>query len=224
MPAYISVTFEKDLLPNNGPVRIITRNRDDGGVPPQPNASYFPTQPDLYRQFIVGEYVSDTVGERFLRVATLAEMTSVPSQALIGLRDVSVDFVAAGTAPGDVINLFPPPDVWISGEYPTPTFTTVVSAVLNSTDILVALPFPDFRTNLPWSIPTRSLLSTSGTTRRSGFAVGPFLFRDSRFQTYYDDAATAERFVSAVKTQLTSLANAATGSGLVDESFTAVPS
>ena len=45
-------------------------------VPPVPTLSYFPTEPDLLRDFVLLEYVNDAVGERLVRVANINDINT----------------------------------------------------------------------------------------------------------------------------------------------------
>jgi hypothetical protein len=225
MPAYISARFEKTLLSTSDQVRVIVRNLDQGDVPPAPSVTYFPTQPSGMQTFIVGEYVNDTVGERFKRVASLADTTGITSRALDTFDAALGNFVVAGVAPGDILEItLPDATLWTSEEYPTASpFQFSVVAVVSPTRLRVAQPFPAFGRDLTWSIPARSINNTDGITHRNGNPVGPVEFLDRRFNTYFLNALDAENFVSAAKASLDTLANEGTGSALTNESYTAGP-
>lgn len=225
MAGYISARFEMDELPTSNQVRIIIRNLDQGSVPPSPGPSYFPTDPDDLQSFLVLEYVSDAIGERYIRVADLADVAALNALPLNTLEDVGVDFVAAGVVNGDVIEIVQPDtELWNSEEYPSITYQFAVQSVLSSTQITIAGAFPAFANGLNWSIATRSLSGTAGVTHREGSPAGGTLFRDTRFNRYFTEAVAATNYVTAVKAGMDALATEVTGAGLVSESYTASPS
>jgi len=226
--AYVSATFEKTNLPDSGRVRIIARYLDQGPVPPPPSPTYFPTIPSELRVFAIAEYVNDSVGERWVRVATLADISGISSiteRKLTTFESALGNFVASGVLPGDVLELIiPEPAQWTSIEYPgTNPFSFVITAVLSPTQLTITPPLPSFRSNINWSIPARTINNNDGVARRDGSPTGPVLVRDSRFDAYFPDAVAAENFVAATKAGLDALANTSTGSELVNENYTGVP-
>lgn len=224
MAGYISARFEKTDLPTSGLVRIVVRNLDQGTVPPAPTSSYFPTEPNTLRPFLVLEYVSDSVGERYVRVADLSDLTTYSQVALDTFEDGSADFVSAGVIPGDLITVFPSDtEQWTSEEYPGSTFTFSVASVLSATQIQLTKPLPVFQRDLSWAIDERGISGTTGITRRNGSPAVATTFLDVRFNNYFSDALTAENFTVAVKSGLDGLATESTGSGLTSESYTATP-
>lgn len=222
MVSAVSAKFEKDLITSTGEVRVIVKNLDEGRIPPSPSSTYFPTEPNSIRDFIVIEYVSDTIGERFARVATLSDFSSLDTKKLIEFEDSAADFVFAGVTSGDTLEVSLSDDtIWTSDEYPSGNpFVFVVDSVLSATKLKVFLPFPAFATNLSWSIPSRSITGSAGATRREGSPAGSTEFLDRRFNNYLDTAAEAESFVAATKADMESLATNSTGDGLTDEKFT----
>jgi hypothetical protein len=225
MASYVSAYFEKTALPASGRSRVIVRMLDDGTVPPQPSATYFPTSPDELNTFSVVEYVNDVVGERYVRVATLADMSSITALPLDTFESAGADFVTAAVVPGDLLELIiAEPAAWTSDEYPTGNpFTFVVTAVISATRLQVTPNFPAFGANLVWSVPARGVSGVNGVTHRQGTPAGPVLVRDTRFNSYWSDAVTADSFVAATKAQLDSLARESNGAGLVSESYTGAP-
>lgn len=224
MAGYISARVEQDALPTSNQVRAIIRNVDQGVVPPTPNATYFPTDPDDLRAFLVLEYVSDVIGERYVRVATLADLTAYAVTPLNTFEDLSTDFVAAGVTAGDIIEIVQPDsELWNSEEYPTTVFQFAVATVVSTTQITVEGALPSFQTSLNWSLSARGISGTAGVTRREGTPAGGTLFRDSRFNRYFTDAVASTDYVSAVKAGMTTLATEVTGDGLIAETFTVSP-
>lgn len=225
MAAFISARFEKTLLPVSDQVRVIVRSLDQGDVPPLPSATYFPTQPTAFRDFIVGEYVNDVVGERFARIASLADTTTLSVLSLNTFEAALGNFVVAGVAAGDILEVqLPDATVWTSEEYPTASpFQFLIASVVSATRLTVSQPFPSFLANATWSIPARSINNTDGVTHRSGSPAGPVEFLDQRFNSYFLNALDAENFVIATKASMETLTNAGTGDALVSESFTAGP-
>lgn len=222
MVSAVSAKFEKDLLTSTGEVRVIVKNLDEGRIPPSPSSTYFPTEPNTIRDFMVIEYVSDTVGERFSRVATLSDFSTLDTKKLIEFEDPDVDFTAEGVVSGDTLEVNLSDDaIWKSDDYPSGNpFVFVIDSVLSSTKLKLFTPFPAFATSLSWSIPDRSLTGSAGVTRREGSPVGPITFLDRRFNNYLDTAAEAEAFVAATKADMETLATNSTGDGLIDEKFT----
>lgn len=223
MTSFLSADFEKDFLSTSDQVRVIVRNRDDGVVPPSPSATYFPTEPDALRGFIVVEYVSDVIGERFVRVATTTDFSTLTARPLDTFEDLGTDFVIGGVATGDLIEItLADPQLWTSAEYPgTSPFTFVVSSVISATQITTSTPLPAFAAGLNWSIPSRSITGTAGVTRRQGSPAGPAELLDTRFNNLFSSAILAENFVAATKASMTILASNDAAANLVDESFTA---
>lgn len=222
MSAYISATFEKTLLPATSQVRVILRNRDDGGVPPSPSVSYFPTNPDDLKYNIVGQFLSRTQGESFIAIATLADLTNVsrPVRALDTLEDLATDFVTAGVDHNDLLTVtLSDVEPWNSDVYSGNPFQFTVQSV-TTTRITVTPPFPAFANTLSWAIPARSLSGIAGVTIRNGNPGNTLFFRDSRFQRYYSTALEAETSVIAMKASLTSLATATVGATLTTEVVT----
>ena len=225
MTAYVSAAFENAFLPASGRVRVVVRNLDQGNVPPSPSSSYFPTQPQSLQNFVVGEYVNDAVGERWSNVATLSDITTKTIRRLDTLESPTGNFLVAGVAVGDVINVVvPEPAAWTSSEYPSSNpFQFSVLAVISATQLQVSPAFPAFLNGFNFSIPTRSLNRNDGVTRRNGSPAGPALFLDSRFNVYYENSVDAVNFVAAVKAGLDALAGNSTATTLVDENYTASP-
>jgi len=226
MTAYVSATFEKTLLPGSGRVRIIIRSLDQGPVPPLPSPVYFPTQPDDLNVFGVMEYVNDVTGERWVRVATLADFTGIAAVPLDTFEAATGNFLVAGVLPGDVLQLSVlEPEQWTSIEYPgTNPYSFIITGVLSATRLTVTPPFPGFLAAVNWSIPARSINNTDGVTHRNGSPAGPILVRDQRFNAYFPDAVGAENFVAATKAELDALSTESTGAALINENYTAVPS
>jgi len=227
MSAYISATFEKTLLPATSQVRVILRNRDDGGVPPSPSVSYFPTNPDDLKYNVVVKFVSRTLGEEFQRIALLADLTDValPIRALDTLEDLSTNFLP-GPLPvndvtqGDLLTItLSDVEPWNSNVYSGNPFQFTVQSV-TSTRITVTPPFPAFANTLSWAIPARGLSGIAGVTIRNGNPANTLKYRDSRFQRYYTTALEAETSVTAMKADLTSLATATVGATLTTEVVT----
>ena len=225
MASYISATFEKTYLPVSSRVRVIVRNLDQGNVPPVPSVSYFPTQPNSLRNFEVLEYINDVVGERWNRVATVTDLTTLTPRPLNLFRSASSNFIAAGVTPGDILAVnVTEPASWTSTEYPTSIpFYFSISSVNSPTTLTVDLPFPAFRSAINWSIASRSIGGTDGVTRREGNPSPGAIFLDSRFNAYFEDAVTAENFVVAVKAGMDSLANTDSITTLISENYTASP-
>ena len=222
MAAYVSVSFEKDQLVTSEQVRVIARSRDDGGVPPDPSTSYFPTVPNDLAEFVVITYVNSTTGDTFERIADLSDITTLSSLALDTFQDVNADFVAGGVQPLDTIELtLSDAELWTSNNYPSGNpFVFSVASVVSATELTVSLPFPAFANSLTWSIPARGLTGTIGTTLRNGSPSNGTTFKDSRYNMYFTDAVAAENFVIASKADLTSLVNESVGATLIDETVT----
>lgn len=222
MSVHLSYTFEKDELPTSPAVRVITRNRDDGDVPPSPGPSYFPTFPDDLREFLVVQYLGDSLGESFVRIATLADLTTYTTRSLDTFEDATADFVGDGVLPGDVLDIsILDPNSWTSDEYPSSNpFQFSVLSVISATQLQVAVPFPAFATNLTWAITARSISGTLGKTRRNGSPVVSSIYRDSRFNRRFLTAVDAENYVAAAKADIASLVNDSMSANLVDETAT----
>lgn len=226
MPTYISAVFEKDNLLTSEQIRVIVRNVDTSSGPPVPSVSHYPTEPDDLREFIVAQYVSSVLGENFSHVAILADITGISTRQLDILQDLSVDFVAAGATAGDLIEVtLPDPQLWTSALYPgTNPFIFQIASVLSTTTVQVIQPFPAFLNNMSWEIPTLSLSSTTGITRRTGLPPNGTYFRDTRFNRLFPTVIEAENAVVSMKADLTALSNENAGAGLVTETITASPS
>lgn len=226
MSSYVSATFEKDYLATSSQVRVITRSRDDGDVPPDPSATYYPTDPDDLQSFIVAEYVSDVVGERFDRVATTTDLATITERPLNTLVDINADFNDGdGVQVGDILEvILEDPSLWTSTEYPgTNPFSFQVQSV-ESTTILTVLPaFPSFIKDFNYSI-GGYFDGITGVTRREGNPAGPVEFLENRFASFFADAVAAENFVEATKADLDTLATDTTGATLVDENYTGASS
>lgn len=214
MPAnYVSATFETLYqAPPTDAYRCIVRNRDDGPVPPQPAATYFPTDSNLLRDFFVFEHVSDILGERLVRVMTPADVDAIATQKLVRFTDASVDFMAAGVQAGDLLQIFmAQPEVWTSIEYPDASLRFPVAEVIDATTIEMSVPFPSWRKGLSWTIANRGLTrASSGRTVREGTPAPLDLYRDRRYQTWFGSTPDMDAFVSATKTSLDLLALQAT--------------
>lgn len=224
MAAYVSAAFEKSFLPSSGRIRIVVRNLDQGDVPPSPSATYFPTQPAALRKFIVVDYISDTIGERWNRVATVADINTLTPRSLNVLEAASGNFIASGVLSGDIVEItLSEPAAWTSAEYPTTNpFQFTVVSVLSATQIQVSPDLPAFLTNMNWSIPARSINNTDGITRRAGSPPGPASFLDVRFNNYFTDVVTADNFVIATKADMDALAAASSATALTSENYTSV--
>lgn len=221
--SYVSARFEKtDLSVAISKQRCIVRVLNDGPIPPVPGPSYFPTAPsELLSPFLL-EYVNDDLGERFSRVCTVDELSTVAEQTLTRFEDLTVDFLAAGVAAGDVLNVtIAQPLEWSSEEYPGTSFQFIVASAISATEIAVLTPFPSFKANLGWSIPARTLArAASGVTRRSGPDIA---FRDRRFNVLFDAVPQLDTFVVATKAGMDALSQTSTSSTLVSENYSSVP-
>lgn len=210
MPAnYVSATFE--TLYQSPPIdsyRVIVRNKDDGPVPPEPTASYFPTHSNLLRDFLLFEHVNDVLGERLVGVITSDDVETVYVQELNRFTDPSVDFVAAGVQAGDLLQIYmAQPEVWTSYEYPDGGLRFVVASVIDATTIEMAVPFPAWRKGLSWSIAARGLTrAATGRTVREGTPAALDRYRDRRYQTWFGSRPDLDAFVSATKMSLDLLA------------------
>jgi len=182
MPSnYVSATFETLYqAPPLDSYRCIVRNKDDGPVPPAPSPTYFPTHTNLLRDFLVFEHVSDTLGERLVRVMAPADVETIYVKRLNGFTDPTVDFVAAGVLPGDLLQVFmQQPEAWTSVEYPDANLRFVVSEVVDATTLTMTVPFPAWRKGLSWSIAVRGLTRAStGRTLREGTPAPLEQYRD----------------------------------------------
>lgn len=229
MTAYISARFEKDTLPSGLTVRVITRNIDQGAVPPSPTATYFPTHPDEYQTFIVGSYIDETQGEEFVRVAVLADLTAEVYRPLQVFSETGA-FLSVLADDQLEINPIPTDDRWISEEYPSSTFVSTITSVTDDSNVVLATELPAFALNLTWTITRPSTgatiaTGTAGATRREGVVPGGGTqdFLEKRFNSYFTTAVAAENFVVSVKTNMTALSNEALGESLTTEQFTAEP-
>jgi hypothetical protein len=235
MPTYISATFEKDELLVAEKTRIIVRNVDQGSVPPAPSATHFPTQPDEFQTFIVGEYVSDVVGENFKRVATLSDLSTYTYSRMNLFRDNAGGVISV--LPGDIVYVVPSPtELWVSDEYPSTylrpigqSFVNTVLLPIDAFHFTVSGEFPGFLSSgFSWEVYRGVTLIASGnnaTLRRENvtYGFGTQLFLEKRFNTYFDSPVAAENFVVASKAAMIALANEAVAAGLTDETFTALP-
>ena len=225
MPSYISAAFEKTYLPVTEQVRIIVRNLDQGNVPPAPSTMYYPTQPNELRNFAVVEYINDSLGERWSRVATVADFTTLTVRSLNVFRSITADFITAGVVAGDTLAVtFTNPAYWTSTEYPTSTpFYFTVASVIDANNLSIDRPFPAFKSNMIWTIPARAINGTDGVTRRDGSPAPGSSFLDQRFNAYFNDVVTAENFVIAVKAGMDALTNVDSLASLTNENYTAKP-
>lgn len=213
--SYISMRFEK-----NASLRCITRNLDDGGVPPAPSINYRPTSPDSLRECLVIEYVNDTLGERMSRVASLAEMTSLTARALDSFEVYGADFVGTGVVPGDVLQVFPVDNaLWASEEYPASPFLFSVLSVPTAERLVLTSPLPSWLPLVSWQIAGKTSGSLNGYPRRSGFPAPGSTFRDSRMATFFTNAADLEAYVASTKSQLDALSATVTSSTLSSENY-----
>lgn len=212
--SYISMRFEK----SSG--RCIVRNLDDGGVPPPPSAGYRPTTPDSLRECLVIEYVNDTLGERMVGVATLAEITSLTVRALDSFEAAGADFIAAGVTAGDVLQVSPPDaSVWASEEFPASPYLFTVLSVPTAERLVLSAPLPGWLPLLSWEIAGKASGSLNGYPRRSGFPAAGSTFRDSRMPVFFTTIADLDAFVASTKSQLDALAASSTSSALSSESY-----
>lgn len=161
-----------------------------------------------------------------MRVATVADFTAYTELALTRFEDTGADFITAGVAPGDIIEVtLAAAEVWTSEEYPgTNPFTFVVDSVISATQLQTTQALPAFGNALTWNIPTRSITGSAGTTIRNTDPADSTRFLERRFNRYFTDAVAAENFVVATKADVRALASTSTGAGLVNESYTGVPS
>jgi hypothetical protein len=219
--SYVSARFENAEIPALSRVRCIIRNLDDGPVPPVPGPTYFPTSPDQLRPFCLLEYVNDTLGERFVNVATLSDLGLYSYQAspLTRFVDPTADFVTAGVSSGDtLIVTIPEPTEWQSEEYPAMPFQFGVLGVTSPTEIELVRAFPSFKTNLTWSIPGRTNGTLTGKTQRFGVSPGN-MFLDTRFNLLFNDVASLDAFVAAAKASLDALGQSSTASTLTSFNY-----
>lgn len=219
--SYISARFEKtDLTGTAGKFRCIVRELDDGPVPPPPSPGYYPTSPDSLGNFLVLEYVSDVIGERLVRVATLADLSTYLPTRLTGFEVPTADFVAAGVLSGDKIRISPPNDAWWqSEEYPASPFEFTIASVVSPTRLIVSNDIPCFFTNMSWTVVGKTSGILNGTPRRATFPSGGTRFLDSRVNLYYDNVADMDAFILATKANLDALASASTTTTLTSESY-----
>ena len=232
MASYVSARFTYATL-SSGKERVITYNLDQGDVPPVPSGSYFPTSPDTLRDYIVCEYTSATIGERFVRVLTLDDLEDETLEVapLVFLRDTSVNFTTAGVAAGYVVRVtLASSSEWSSEEYPVNNpFEFTVLDVCDDNTLQVSLAFPSYQVNMQYDVvPSGSMVPvvqsvTGQTLREETLPSGPKYYRDSRFNVITDDAVAAKNLVTTMKAGLSSLVNQQNLSELVDESWTATP-
>lgn len=218
--SYVSARFEKlDLTSSIGSVRCIVRNLDDGPVPPPPNPGYFPTSPDALRDFLVIEYINDTIGERLVRVATLADLMTYSPRQLIGF-EAPVDFVTAGVSGGDVLSItLPDNSEWVSEEYPASPFYFGISNVASPTQLELNTPIPSFKTAVSWEVIGKISGSLNGKTRRETFLVPGTTFLDRRMNLLFPDVPTMDIFVAATKATMQALGTTSTSSTLTSENY-----
>jgi hypothetical protein len=222
--SYVSLYFEKtDLWTQLGQQRCIVRNLDDGPVPPLPGPGYYPTEPDSLRECFVGQYIDDTLGERLLRAATLADIGSYAYLPLTTFESVGAGFL--GVFPGDVLTVtIPVVAEWQSGEYPSAVFSFSITGSLSDDALTVLVPFPSFKSGISWEVPSRGLSGTlNGTTRRTGSPAPGTIFRDRRFNTLWPSVPQLDAFVAATKAQIDALGQTSTSSNLTSESYTSRP-
>lgn len=240
MPVYISARFEKKTLPVSDTTRIITRNLDQGAVPPTPNANYFPTDPNDYREFIVAQWSGDFVGgESFVRVAdqSLDDFNNIPYRPMNKFSDAFTNFtIVASPLPvqvNDILEIYPvDTTLWgDSQEYPGSSFRFTITSVLDSTNLLVTPEIPSFITGLSWTIKRVTppsvlevaiLSGSSGIPRRDGLII-PGFFREKRFNSYFTTAIAASNFVSATKIAMQILTDALLALEISTEDYTAGP-
>lgn len=222
MSAYISVVFEKARLVTSGQVRVIVRNRDDGSVPPLPNVSYYPTHPNDLQDFIVGQYLNNVSGDAFARIATLTDISTLTVRPLNVFRDLSVDFLAASVAAGDLLQVqLIDPELWTSVEYTdTNPHIFQIQSVINATTITLTKPFPAYLYGASWSIPARNLTSATGFTQREGLPSNGTYFLDSRYNRLYSNVVDSENSVIAMKADILALTDESAGAGLTTEVIT----
>lgn len=221
--SYVSARFEKtDLTPSLGAVRCIVRALDDGPVPPPPGPAYFPTSPDALRNFLVLEYVNDTLGERYSRIATLADTAGLTARPLNAFECSAATFVTNGVVPGDYLELIlPEPLEWQSEEYPAAPYRFLISNVLSETQLTVVQPIPSFKANVSWTIAGKASGAVNGTTRRSGFPSAGAVFIDARANLLFPDVPTLDAFEAAAKAGLDALASSSTSTTLTSENYSA---
>lgn len=231
MSSYISARFEKTSIPSVPTTRIITRNRDDGTVPPSPSAIYFPTHPDDVRNFILSEWISNSLGEQFLNVASLSDLSTYAYKPLTQVNDTSGNLTLAQV--GDLFEIFlPDPAIWTSEEYPGVNFVFAVDSLIDANNITVTPELPSYLFDFSWEIRrltgviyTTITQGVNGMTRRPGVNYGapPQKFLEKRFNSYFTSEVQALDFVEATKTEMTGLANELLSAGLSNENYTASP-
>lgn len=219
--SYVSARFEKtDVNPSVPPFRCIVRNLDDGGVPPVPGPGWRPTSPDELRECFVLEYVNDTLGERFVRVADLADIAGLPIRALDSFEVPSANFVGDGVVPGDILEITPPNvTVWQSEEYTSSPYQFEVVSVVSATRLTLDRVIPSFLPALTWVIAGKSQGSVNGYPRRNGFPSVSSTFRDARMAVFFADVATLDAFVEATKAGLDALGAESTTTTLLSENY-----
>lgn len=212
--SYVSARFENSLITGwTLPFRSIFRNLD---------ALERPTYPDTLRECAVVEYVNDTIGERFVRVATLSDIGALTVRTLNSFEATSADFTAGGVVAGDVLQLTPSNAyVWQSEEFPSAPYNFTIDSVPTATRLVLTQPLPSVIGGMAWSIPARGISGIGGYPRRDGFPA-PGMYRDSRMATFYDSSASLDAFVASCKAQLDALASASTATTILSENYTSV--
>lgn len=230
MASFVSAQFEIDDLSGAEPntYRVITKALDQGNVPPSPSSSYFPTQPDDHVNFVVVEFLGDTLGENFDRVANLSDIESLDVRPLDTFEvDSGIDLQAEGVEENHILRVYKKPEeLWTSGEYPGTEFNFIISSVDTShVTLFTSIPAHDF--GLSWDIRNSSgdiLTSGSeGITRRNGIPAASSTFLDSRFNAYFTDVSAALNHRASVKAGLDALANESTELQFSLEKYTAKP-
>jgi hypothetical protein len=221
--SYVSARFEvADLWSTIKKQRCILRSLDDGPVPPVPTLSYFPTEPDLLRDFVLIEYVNDVVGERLVRVANINDINTYLVRRLKVFEDPTADFLAAGVQSGDTLQIYlAQPSEWTSEEYPDSLLRFTVASVIDATHIELFVPFPSFKAALNWEIPERSLIRAgTGITRRETLPVPLSWFLDRRVNMLFNSVPEMDSFIAASKASIDALAAASTSSLMTSENYT----
>lgn len=221
--SYVSARFEKtDLTASLGAIRCIVRALDDGPVPPPPSAGYYPTSPDALRNFLVLEYVNDTVGERYSRIASLSDTAGLTARALTAFECSAATFITNGVVPGDYLEILLPNTLeWQGEEYPAAPYRFLISNVLSETQLTVVNPIPSFKPLVSWTIAGKASGSLNGYPRRSGFPAAGSVFLDSRANLFFPDVPTLDAFEAATKAGLDALATSSTSTTLVSENYSA---
>jgi len=224
MTAYISAKFEKDVLPVSNTVRVITRNIDNGDVPPNPSAVYFPTFPDDFQPFIRAQYHNDVTGESVDQAAELSDFISLFYSPLNIFEDSTASL--GPVLVGDTLTItLSPTELWTSQEYPSVTFVFTVDALISATQVFIAEQFPGFQLNMTWAISrgiSPIVSGVVGATRRFGVTAPGQKFLERRFNSYFLSAIEAENFIEATKAEMVALANEDVGVTVIED-FTAGP-